>query len=446
MAQRLFGTDGIRGTAGRFPLDAPTLARLGAALGRSRRTAGRELQIVVGRDTRESGVWIERELTRGAASEGVRLVSLGVAPTPAVAFVTKDAGFDAGVVISASHNPYLDNGIKIFSHHGVKLAERAEDDLEALVLDDVRQVDSDHLDLVTDDQLIDRYVRYVGQVRPDAGRLGPLRIAVDCAHGAMSIVAPRLFRESGFDVHTTGCHPNGRNINDGCGSTHPETLARFVSARQCRLGVAFDGDGDRAVFVDAHGEVVNGDAVLLICAKHLKQIGRLRGDAIVATVMSNLGLEVALRDLGIGLVRCAVGDKYVMEEMTARGLVFGGEQSGHIIFADHLRTGDGLITTMMLLQAIAVSGTELHALANELTIYPQVLVNVPVREKTDLQTLPDVVAVIRAIERKLAGRGRLLVRYSGTEPLLRVMVEGRDRAQIHAWADEIAGTVRQRLG
>lgn len=371
---------------------------------------------------------------------------MGVAPTPAVAFVTKDAGFDAGVVISASHNPYLDNGIKIFSHDGVKLTERAEDDLEAQVLDDALQVDGDHRGLVADDQLIDRYVRYVRHVLPDPGRLGPLRIAVDCAHGAMSIVAPRVFRELEFEVHATGCRPNGRNINDTCGSMHPDALARLVSERRCRLGVAFDGDGDRAVFVDAHGEIVNGDAVLLICAKHLKQAGRLRGDAIVATVMSNVGLEVALRDLGIGLVRCAVGDKYVMEAMTAHGLALGGEQSGHIIFADHLMTGDGLITALMLLSAIADSRTELEALANDLAVYPQVLVNVSVREKTDLQMLPDVVAVMREIERKLAGRGRLLVRYSGTEPLLRVMVEGQDRAQIHAWADEIAGIVRQRLG
>ena len=374
------------------------------------------------------------------------MTSAGVIPTPAVAFLTASLGFDAGVVISASHNPFEDNGIKVFSKDGLKLNDASERELEACVLDQSWQMSNGMSSTLEDGKLADRYLQYIRRVLPEPGRLRSIRLAIDCAHGATTPVASGLFRSLGCQLDVLGCDPDGRNINRDCGSTHPETLATLVTERGCDLGVAFDGDGDRAIFVDAQGQIVNGDAVLLICATHLKSAGRLRGNAVVATVMSNVGLELAFRSLGIELVRCAVGDKYVIEEMQARGLVLGGEQSGHIIFAEMLRTGDGLLTALMVLRALVDSGRTLADLAGDLHVLPQVLVNVPVRQKTDLEALPDLVALMGDIERRLAGHGRLLVRYSGTEPLLRVMVEGEDRGQIDAWAEEIAVKVRERLG
>jgi phosphoglucosamine mutase len=271
-------------------------------------------------------------------------------------------------------------------------------------------------------------------------------MAVDTANGATTTVAPRLFRELGYAVEVLSAQPDGRNINLNCGSTHPEGLAKAVVDLGCRMGVAFDGDGDRAIFADADGRIVDGDAVLLMCARHMKAQGRLKGDAVVATVMSNIGLEIALRTSGIELVRCAVGDKYVMEEMVARDLSLGGEQSGHIIFSEHLFTGDGVATALQVLRLMAETGRELADLASELVSYPQVLVNVRVRVKTDLQAVPAVARVMREVEGRLSGEGRLLVRYSGTEPLLRVMIEGRDQGAIQNWASEIARTVKEHLG
>jgi phosphoglucosamine mutase len=281
---------------------------------------------------------------------------------------------------------------------------------------------------------------------PDPERLGRLRIALDTANGATTTVAPRLFQDLGFDVTVIGHDPDGRNINLDCGSTHPERLAALVRDGGFRLGVAFDGDGDRAIFVDHTGRIVDGDAVMLVCARNMQSQQRLRGNAVVATVMSNIGLELALKESGIELVRCPVGDKYVMEEMLKRGLSIGGEQSGHVIFSEHLFTGDGIATALQVLRVMADTGRELADLASELVTYPQVLVNVRVREKTDLRHVPAIAAAMDRGERQLAGQGRLLVRYSGTEPLLRVMIEGRDQQEIQAWAREIADTVKEHLG
>jgi phosphoglucosamine mutase len=294
--------------------------------------------------------------------------------------------------------------------------------------------------------VVDAYIAHVRAAFPDAERLGRFSIVIDTANGATTTVAPRLFHELGYDVHVLSASPDGRNINLDCGSTHPEPLARAVRERGARMGVAFDGDGDRAIFVDAAGRIMDGDAVLLMCAQHLKARGRLRGDAIVATVMSNIGLEIALRESGIELVRCPVGDKYVMEEILKRNLALGGEQSGHIIFSDHLYTGDGIATAMNVLRVMAESGRELAELASGLVTYPQVLVNVRVREKKDLRSIPAIAAVMHAVEGRLSGHGRLLVRYSGTEPLLRVMLEGRDQREIQGWAAEIATAVKEHLG
>jgi phosphoglucosamine mutase len=442
---RLFGTDGVRGTAGEYPLDHETVARLGAALVRSMRSAA-GLRFVVGRDTRESGEWIERELARGVRSEGGTITTAGVIPTPAIAYVTRAMGFDAGFVISASHNPFHDNGIKIFSGRGEKFTESLEREIEAIVADPSWHVTGSADAAVGETNVVDAYIAHARLSFPDPHRLGNFRMAIDAANGATTTVAPRLFRELGYDVEILGAQPDGRNINLNCGSTHPEQLTKAVVDRGCRMGVAFDGDGDRAIFVDAEGRIVDGDAVLLMCGRHMKAQGRLKGNGIVATVMSNIGLELALRESGIELVRCAVGDKYVMEEMVNRGLSLGGEQSGHVIFSEHLFTGDGIATALQVLRLMAETGRELGDLASQLVSYPQVLVNVRVREKVDLATVAPVARAMKDVERRLAGEGRLLVRYSGTEPLLRVMIEGRDQQEIQSWAAEIVGVVKESLG
>ncbi len=441
---KLFGTDGVRGVAGTPPLDPVTVTRLGAALVRvlPHRGAGR---VLVGRDTRESGDWIEQALARGVASQGAQLVSTGIVPTPAVAYLTGSRDFDAGLVISASHNPFQDNGIKIFSGHGQKFAEAQERDIEVLVADPAFLVDPEAPAAVTREDLVDAYLEHSRAMLPSPGALRGARIGLDCANGATATVAPRLFRALGFEVVAMGVEPDGRNINLECGSTHPECLSEVVKKEKLRFGVAFDGDGDRAILIDADGRVVDGDAVLYLCARHMRAGGRLKGDAIVATVMSNIGLEIALREAGIGMLRCPVGDKYVMEELVRRDLALGGEQSGHVIFSEHLFTGDGIVTALSVLRVIADTGRELADLAGELVTYPQVLVNVRVKERRALDSVPAVKAVTDAVETRLTGAGRLLIRYSGTEPLLRIMIEGKDQREIQGWADEIASAVKTHL-
>jgi phosphoglucosamine mutase len=440
----LFGTDGIRGEAGVAPLDRETIARVGAALIRVHGAPG--MRVLIGRDTRESGPWIEDALTSGLSSAGADVGSVGVVPTPAVAYLTKADGFDLGVVISASHNPYRDNGIKVFSGAGEKFTAAEERAVEGMVADRSWTLAGAEAHARPRPDLVPRYVDLLRRVLADAGPLRGARIVVDCANGATCVIAPALFRGLGFEVEAIGVAPDGANINLGCGSTAMEALQARVPASGARFGVAFDGDGDRALFVDHRGRRVDGDAVMLICADQLRREGRLAGDALVATVMSNIGLELALKDRGLTLIRCPVGDKHVMEEMLKRGLSLGGEQSGHVIFADHLFTGDGMATALHVLRTMAATGRELADLAASLTTYPQVLVNVRVRERIGIDTVPAIASVMREVESRLDGHGRLLVRYSGTEPLLRIMLEGRDLAEIQAWADEIAAAVRAHLG
>ena len=448
---KLFGTDGIRGKAGTAPLEPETVARVGAALVKTMIASdpGHRLRYVIGRDTRESGTWIEDELARGLSAEGATVVSAGVVPTPAIAYLARSEGFDAGIVISASHNPYEDNGIKVFGGAGTKLTEQLEASVEVMVADQSWSMPSRAAvpprDSAVRQNLAQHYVEHLHEIMTTAGPLAGSKLVIDCANGATAPIAPSLFGRLGFDVETIGVEPNGRNINLNCGSTHLDGLAKAVVAQQARLGVAFDGDGDRALFVDRDGKVVDGDAVLLMAAIYLKDRGRLPGPAVVATVMSNIGLEIALRDRGIEMVRTAVGDKYVMEEMVKRGFTLGGEQSGHVIFSDHLFTGDGLATALNVLRIMADTGQELAALSSQLVTYPQVLVNVRVKQKTDLATVPAIASTMEKVEQNLAGNGRLLVRYSGTEPLLRIMLEGRDQGSIRAWADEIASAVRANL-
>jgi len=452
LVPKLFGTDGVRGVAGDYPLDPPTVRRLGAAVVRAiarphanARTAS-PVRFLIGRDTRESGTWIEAELAHGASGEGAVVTSAGVVPTPAVAYLTRTHGYDAGVVISASHNPFMDNGIKVFSGRGEKFTERTEREVEAIIADDSWTAHAGEPAHVPHEDLVGAYLDHLRAVLDGSPPVAGMRLVIDCANGATTTVAPQLFSSLGLDLDVIGDQPDGRNINLNCGSTHPEQLARAVVQSNAQMGVAFDGDGDRAIFVDHTGRIVDGDAVLLMCGRQLQRERRLKGNAIVATVMSNIGLELALKNYGIDLVRCAVGDKYVMEEMLNRDLSLGGEQSGHIIFSDYLFTGDGLCTAVNVLRTLKLTGRTLAELGSDLTTYPQVLLNVRVREKADLKSVPPIAAVIARVESRVAGQGRLLVRYSGTEPLLRVMLEGRDQTEIRAWAQEIVDIVKEHLG
>jgi phosphoglucosamine mutase len=443
VTQRLFGTDGVRGKAGVGPLDSTTIRRLGAALVRALGQSSPRL--LIGRDTRESGAWIEAALAEGASGAGATTTSIGVAPTPAVAYLTRAQGFDAGVVISASHNPFEDNGIKVFSGGGEKFTERVERHVEAIVADTSWDVAPAVPSRIGSADLVSAYLDHLRGVFPEAAKSQGLLVGVDCANGATTPVARQLFAGLGLKPVVIADQPDGRNINLDCGSTHPERLARLVVERGCQAGVAFDGDGDRAIFIDHRGRVVDGDAVMLMCGTQLQREGRLAGNTVVATVMSNIGLELALRENGIDLLRTAVGDKYVMEEMSARGLSLGGEQSGHIIFSDYLFTGDGLCTALNVLRTMALTGRSLADLADDLRTYPQVLLNVRVAHKADLATVAPVAEAIARVEARLSGQGRLLVRYSGTEPLLRVMLEGKDEGEIRRWAQEIVDSVKKHL-
>ena len=441
---KLFGTDGVRGVAGQPPLDETTLLRLGAALVRVLPHQG-PARLLTGRDTRESGFWIERTLARGIRAMGGDLLSAGVVPTPAVAVITRAEDFDAGIVISASHNPYEDNGIKVFSGHGQKFDERLEQQVEALVADPHFVVRDDASAEIESYEGVEPYARHARAALPFAGHVTGLPIGLDCANGATTTVAPKLFRSLGLDTHIIGNDPDGRNINLHCGSTHLEALQALVREKQLAIGVAFDGDGDRCLMVDEQGAVVDGDAIMLILALHLQRTGGLVRDTVVATVMSNLGLERALERHGIRLIRTAVGDKHVMEEIREHGYALGGEQSGHVIVSEHLFTGDGIVTALRVLRVMAETGRSLRDLASDLTTYPQTLVNVRVGRRVPVADVPVLAATIDSVQRRLGDEGRLLVRYSGTEPLLRIMLEGRDRDEIGRWAHEIGDVVKREL-
>ena len=440
----MFGTDGVRGVPGTPPLDAATIARFGAALAEE---IGGSPRIACGRDTRESGGWIEARLAAGIRAGGGTPVSLGVMPTPGVAVVTARGGFDAGVVISASHNPYPDNGIKLLQADGAKAAAGVERRIEARVGGAAAGEAPDPFaaggDLETAD-FTQTYVDHLAGVAAGAALAG-MPVAIDCAHGATSGVASRVLGRLGACVVELHASPDGRNINAASGSTHPEALQAAVVEQGCRLGFAFDGDGDRVMLVDAHGRLVDGDGVLFVAARHLRAAGRLAGHGVVATVMSNFGLEAALAEAGITLYRCAVGDAHVRREMVRRNVCLGGEQSGHVIFSDLLPTGDGLGTALSVLRIVAETGRELADLVADLTIFPQVLLNVRVAGKPEIAEVPELAAAIRAAEARLSGAGRVLVRYSGTEPLLRVMIEGAEQGTVETLAEGIAACARRCL-
>jgi phosphoglucosamine mutase len=443
---RLFGTDGMRAAAGEFPLDTASVYCLGRALAGLLRAEADAPRVLLGRDTRESGPWLEAALAGGLRAGGGQPVSAGVVPTSAVALLTKRHGFAAGVVISASHNPYQDNGIKIFSAAGVKIADDREDELEAAVRRGPGASSVEPLALAPDPAYLSDYVSFLSGL---FGRRAPgqkLRLILDCANGAAAGVAPALFRSLGFEVTALHAAPDGRNINSGCGSLHPDGLGRAVREAGADFGIAYDGDADRAVWADETGLVLNGDHTLYVQALYLQESGRLRGGAVVATTMSNMGLERALAARGLELVRTCVGDKFVHDEMEARGANLGGERSGHTIFLDDCPTGDGLLTSLKMLETRLAKGAPFSVLAAGLVEFPQVLINVRVRIKPELGRVPDVAERLGEARRALGEEGRIELRYSGTEPVVRVMVEGRDAAAIKDWARRLAEAIERNLG
>jgi phosphoglucosamine mutase len=449
--KRLFGTDGVRGVAGKFPLDDETVVKIGAALARTLTKNGRPPRVVIGRDTRASGPAIEEALTRGIESQGGSVDRGGVLTTPAVACVTKALGYDAGVVISASHNPYRDNGIKVFSSEGFKLPDALEMEIERQVLDGAHpaatakaaSAGGRHVDAR---ELQDRYLGALRASVPEGTSFAGRRVVLDCAHGAASELAPRLFKSLGADVVILNDAPDGQNINEGCGALHPDKLGQEVTRQKAWLGLAFDGDADRCLPVDATGRVLDGDYVLCLVARDLRRSGRLKGDATVGTVMTNLWLEQALKEDGIRVIRAAVGDKYVLEEMQRGGYVLGGEQSGHVIFLERATTGDGVLTGLMLMELLQRTKHDLAAWASTITPCPQILVNVPVRERPVLETHPVIGPAIKAEEQRLAGKGRVLVRYSGTEPKARIMVEGEPRTAIEDSVARLQAVIEGAIG
>jgi len=446
MAKRLFGTDGIRGVAGNPPLDPQTVTALGIALGDDlvRRKLGTK-PVLIGMDTRESGPVIAAQLAEGLRRSGVGALFAGVVTTPGVAYLTRTGKFSAGVMISASHNPFEDNGIKIFARTGYKLPDEEEHEIEEEIFRIIQDVYGTGANATLEHTFPVR--PYLDFLLSTIGiKLNGLKLVIDCGNGAASDLAPQLFREAGADVTAICNQPNGRNINLGCGALHVEGLREAVLDKGADAGIAFDGDADRAILISPRGRIIDGDAEMLIAARRLQADGHLAGDLVVSTVMSNLGLEMALGRLGIEMVRTPVGDKYVLEEMLRKNAALGGEQSGHVIFREYATTGDGMLTAIKLLETCAREKATLDELAADLTVFPQLLVNIRVKERRPLDELPAVAEEIRACESALDGLGRVLVRFSGTEPLARVMVEGPDLEQVESWAGRIASAIRIELG
>ncbi len=447
---RLFGTDGVRGVANKEPMTADIALRLGKAIAYLCRSHDGRHRIVVGKDTRLSGYMLENALVAGICSMGVDALLIGPLPTPGIAFITQSMRADAGVVISASHNLYQDNGIKFFQRDGYKLPDGQEDEMEELIHSDRlldRQPTADRVGKAFRiDDAKGRYIVFAKETFPKDLTLEGFRIMLDCANGAGYKVAPTVLTELGAEVKTMGVDPDGKNINDQCGSQHAQIMADQVKEYRADIGIALDGDGDRVIFADEEGNVVDGDAVMAFCGREWLRQGRLPQNTLVATVMSNIGLEISLKEMGGKLVRTAVGDRYVTEEMRRSGAMLGGEQSGHIIFRDYTTTGDGIITALQVLAIMKQTGLRLSQLASQIRLMPQLLLNVKVRKKTALEEIDGLQEQIRQVEEELGEKGRVLVRYSGTEPLLRIMLEGPDGDRIRTLAEELAQRVRKERG
>ncbi len=450
MEKRLFGTDGVRGVANIEPMTAEMALQLGRAIAYIFKAEKRRHKIVVGKDTRLSGYMLESAMMAGICSMGVDALMVGPLPTPGIAFITSSMRADAGVVISASHNPYQDNGIKFFSRKGFKLPDKVELEIERFILDDH---DPSHRPTASElgkayrvSDAIGRYIVFAKNTFPDHLTLDGIKIAVDCANGATYKVAPTIFSELGADVISVGVEPNGENINLDCGSMYAGNVAALVKETGAHIGISLDGDGDRCILVDEKGEVIDGDHIMAMLALAKLKEGTLRRETLVATIMSNSGLDEALGAAGIKVVRTAVGDRYVVEEMVRGGYNLGGEQSGHIVFLDHTTTGDGIITALQVLKAMVKDGLPLSKLARCMKSFPQVLRNVRVGQKKKIDDIPGLPAALSAVEDKLKGRGRAFIRYSGTEALARITIEGEDEAEIKAMAEELAEILTKELG
>jgi phosphoglucosamine mutase len=445
----LFGTDGVRGVAGRYPLDRPTVASLGLALAGALRNNGgaRRPYVLLGEDTRESSPWIVRALAGGLAAGGADVAHAGIITTPGVAFLTRHLGFSAGVMVSASHNPFGDNGVKVLSSAGTKLPETEELQVEQALLE--HSAAGEKLPdsaVVPDPSLLQAYLSFLAGLAGAVDRIAQFRVVVDCANGAASVVVPALMKSLGVSARIMNAAPNGRNINLDSGSLHPQGMASETKTEAAALGVAFDGDADRAIFASPSGRVCDGDCVLFATAPFLNARKRLTGGAVVGTLMTNLGLELALRSQGIGLKRTPVGDKFVLEEMLRSRANLGGEPSGHIIFSDVSLAGDGIVTLIQMLRLLAETGQSMDVLMSRFKPFPQIIRNVRVREKLPLESVPEVATALARCQEELGERGRVVVRYSGTEPLARVMVEGEDAPRVELHTARIATAIAQALG
>ncbi len=448
---RLFGTDGIRGVAHEYPLTANGSYRIGRAVASFFSMRTRSTKIIIGKDTRQSGAMLENALADGICSVGADAYLVGIMPTPAVAYLTSAGDAAAGIVISASHNPFYDNGIKLFDAEGYKLTDDKEDEIERLVLAEgtVNAGETTHhmggkVKNIAD--VSERYLAFLQNDLPAANLLNGMKIILDCSNGATYAVAPQLFHHLGARVGAINIHPDGKNINANCGSEHPQALIDKVIAQKAAVGLAFDGDGDRLVAIDEQGQVISGDRILAICAHSLKQQGLLKNNLVVSTVMSNLGLRLALKDMGIEHIMTPVGDRYVLEQMRASGAIIGGEDSGHMIFLDQHTTGDGMLTAIRLLQTLQIERKPLSELSRIMTVFPQVLLNVEVQSKPAIESVSQLMDAIGLVQAKLGEKGRVLVRYSGTQPLCRVMVEGPREDETRRYCQQIADVVKAALG
>jgi len=446
MPKLLFGTDGVRGIPGEYPLDDPTLYWIGRSLGAYLRRREPAPRVLIGMDTRESGPHIAAWIAAGLADEGAASSSAGLISTPGVACLVRQKAFSAGVVVSASHNPYHDNGVKLFAGSGMKFPDEIEEQLEADILLRRNGLPSITAREITADRALDEeYLAFLRTGALPGAQLAGMRLVLDCANGAASSLGPELFRSLGAEVIAIHDRPDGRNINANCGSLHPEELQKKVAETKAALGVAFDGDADRAILIGDHGRVIDGDGVLLAAARYLRSAGKLKGTRVIGTTMANMGLEKALVADGLSLVRMPVGDRYVLEEMLRSGSNLGGEQSGHIIFLDDATTGDGLLTALKMACLVSLRGS-LESQIADLKVFPQRIVNIKVREKPELESLPEVASELQAATKALRDSGRVVLRYSGTEPKARVMVEAEKAADVIYWSERLATAVRSAIG
>jgi len=448
--RELFGTDGIRGVANEYPMTAEMALRIGRVVAAYFAHTGNDSKIIIGKDTRLSADMLESGIVAGICAAGGNAYLTGVLPTPGVAFAAASSKAIAGIVISASHNPYYDNGIKIFKGDGYKLSDETEIEIEKMILDGTRPATKlDSRKLGTAFQYhrarVD-YLTFLKNTLPAGKPFQGLKIVLDCSNGATYQIAPELFAKLGADVESLAVQPDGININDHCGSENPEALIQAVVKSKAAIGLAFDGDGDRLIAVDETGNVLSGDHMLAICARDMKQKGTLKNNLVVSTVMSNMGFGVALRQMQISHEVAQVGDRYVMERMLASGAVLGGEDSGHMIFADYHTTGDGMLTALKLIEAMQSDNKPLSEICTIMTVYPQVLINVAVETKPVIETVPQIIEAIRSVEAELGGQGRVLVRYSGTQPLCRVMVEGPDESDTRRYCQQIADIIKNSIG